>query len=274
MKQRSFIIALVAMSTIILGQSPAIAAASKPGAAVQATSKEKLVIGQVGFTDESYCVGNYQTDTTSDKSCNESYRHSVYLTTWAFSVKNVSPTRSAAQVRVQLTFLNSSGTILQQNIVSVAREIKPGKEAWAASSSSNSDASISGVSQVVAKLVGSSWMVPTKSIYQTPVVLNYKPNMKYYDHCQLLAPCSVKDGQAQAGAMTSGVADGVFTLRGAAGNFNTLVIFLNPEGKPIGGWSYTNRSSFATGSQNVRLSFTLTDFEIGNTATYLFVVQQ
>ena len=52
MKNKSLIIAVVAMSTIILGQSPAMAAASKQGAAVQATSKEKLIIGQVGGVEE------------------------------------------------------------------------------------------------------------------------------------------------------------------------------------------------------------------------------
>jgi hypothetical protein len=274
MKKTTIIIALVAMSTIFPGQSPAEAAASKPGTAVQATSKEKLIVGEVGFTDESYCTGNYQTNSTSSYACNESFRDSVYVTTWAVSVKNTSPTRSAAQVRVQLTFLNVSGTILQQNIVGVAREIKPGKVVWAASNSSYSDASLTGVTQVLAKIVGNSWIVPSKSIYQTPILLDFKPGQKYFDHCQLNAPCSFKNGQAQAGALTYGVANGIFTLRGPAGYFNTLVIFLNPEGRPIGGWSYVNQSSFTTGSQDVRRAFTQTDFEIGNIASYLFVVQQ
>lgn len=272
--KKVIITGLVLISTVAMSQAPAIAAASKPGTAVQATAKEKLLIGKVGFTDESYCAGNGGQTSPQYYACGDSYRQKKFVTTWAFSVKNLSPTRSAAQVRVQLTFLNASGTVLQQNIVSVSREIKPGKLAWAASNENATDASITGVASVQAKLVGNSWMVPTKTIYQTPINLNVTPLYKEPSQCQLTFPCSFVNGNPLTGALTKIQTDGVFTLRGPAGYFNKLVIFLNTAGEPIGGWSYSDLVNYTTGSQQVGPRLYMTDYEMGNVATYLYVVQK
>jgi len=46
-------IALIVVA-MIAGIAPSQAAAAKPGTPVKATAADKLVVGKVGFTDESY----------------------------------------------------------------------------------------------------------------------------------------------------------------------------------------------------------------------------
>lgn len=265
---------------MIAGIAPAQAAAAKPGTPVKATAADTLVVGKVGFTDESYCDPDQHSNGTSYSNCPELYRAPTYVTSWAFAVTNKSKTKSASQVRAQVTFFDKAGTILLQTIVTVAREIKPGKVSYAASSSTQSDAGITGVASATVNLIKPTWIVPSTKIYQNPISLNITPGDLVVYQCGLGEPCSKQDGLSAQGAHTKISGDGVFTLRGPAASLPVVMVFLNIQGEPIGGWSglrYSNTSDrvwdFKTGSQQVTYSGTMTKYQLANTATYLFVPQ-
>ena len=278
-KTRLATIALIVVA-MFSGTAPAQAAAAKPGTPVKATAADKLEVGKVGFTDESYCnPRNYSSGEIYD-SCPSSNNPPKFLTTWAFAVTNKSKTKSASQVRVQVTFFDKTGTILLQKFVTVAREIKPGKVSYAASSATESDAGITGVATATAKLVSPTWIIPSTKIYQNPISLNITPGSLDWGRCGLGEPCSVIGGVVTQGTHTRITGDGVFTLRGPAATLPVVVVFLNLQGDPIGGWSglrWTNSSDrvwdFKTGSQQVSYSGTMTKFQLANTATVLFVPQ-
>jgi hypothetical protein len=272
-------IALIVVA-MIAGIAPSHAAAAKPGTPVKATAADTLVVGKVGFTDESYCDPGSNNNGTSYSNCPESYRAPTYVTSWAFAVTNKSKTKSASQVRAQVTFFDKSGTILLQTIVTVAREIKPGKVSYAASSSTQSDAGITGVASATVNLIKPTWIVPSTKIYQNPISLNITPGALVEYRCGLGEPCSKRDGISAQGAHTKISGDGVFTLRGPAASLPVVMVFLNIQGDPIGGWSglrFSNTSDrvweFKTGSQQVSYSGTMTKYQLANTATFLFVPQ-
>ena len=265
---------------MIAGIAPSQAAAAKPGTPVKATAADTLVVGKVGFTDESYCFNIfYYEDTVSRDSCGTSTSPSTFLTSWAFAVTNKSKTKSASQVRAQVTFFDKSGIILLQTIVTVAREIKPGKVSYAASSVTYSDAAITGVASATAKLTSPKWITPSTKIYQNPISLNSKPDSgKKY--CGIYNPCATKGGPFSQGAITDIATDGIFTLRGPAATLPVVIVFLDLQGNPIGGWSgirgpYSDPGvwNFKTGSQLVTWGHMMTPYEVANTATYLFVPQ-
>ena len=265
---------------MIAGIAPAQAAAAKPGTPVKATAADTLVVGKVGFTDESYCNPQPTGNGTSWDSCPKNNYPPTYVTSWAFAVTNKSKTKSASQVRAQVTFFDKSGTILLQTIVTVAREIKPGKVSYAASSTTQSDAGITGVANATVNLIKPTWIVPSTKIYQNPISLNITPGKLVTYRCGLGEPCSKQDGISAQGAHTEISGDGVFTLRGPAASLPVVMVFLNVQGDPIGGWSglrWTNSSNrvwdFKTGSQQVSYSGTMTKFQLANTATFLFVPQ-
>jgi hypothetical protein len=278
-KTRLATIGLIVVA-MFAGTAPSHAAAAKPGTPVKATAADTLVVGKVGFTDESYCDNAFSSSVTSVYSCGTSYPASIFVTSWAFAVTNKSKTKSASQVRAQVTFFDKAGTILLQTIVTVAREIKPGKVSYAASSNSLSNASITGVATVTAKLVNPMWIVPTTKIYQSPISLNITPGSLDIYRCGLSEPCAIKGGLVAQGAHSIIQGDGVFTLRGPDATLPVVVVFLNLQGDPIGGWSGlrgiysgTGEWNFKTGSQQVSYSGTISRFLLANTATYLFVPQ-
>ena len=180
--------------------------------------------------------------------------------------------------------MDKTGTILLQTFVTVAREIKPGKVSYAASSATLSDAGITGVATATVKLLQPIWIVPSTKIYQNPIALNVIPGGPSITHCGLGEPCSQAGGLTAQGAMTEIAADGVFTLRGPDASLPVVVVFLNLQGDPIGGWSGITEHHFGgsgvgkgwdfkTGSQQVTWGQIMTRFELANTATYLFVPQ-
>lgn len=281
----SIVLILVAM---IGGIAPSHGAskATKPGTPVKATAADKLEVGKIGFSDESFCDSGGQFETLAPHSCPSAAYPPTYVTSWAFAVTNKSKTKSASQVRAQVTFLDKTGTLLLQTIVTVAREIKPGKVSYAASSRTLSDAGITGVTTATVKLLNPTWIIPSTKIYQNPISLNITPGKLSGWHCQIGEPCSLAGGLTAQGAMTEIAADGVFTLRGAATSLPVVVVFLNSQGDPIGGWSGIEFKSlgnccngpsavwdFKTGSQQVTWEQLMTKFELANTATYLFVPQ-
>jgi hypothetical protein len=278
-KIRLATIALIVVA-MFSGTAPTQAAAAKPGTPVKATAADTLVVGKVGFADESYCRNNfYYEDTVSRYSCGTSSSPSTFLTSWAFAVTNKSKTKSASQVRAQVTFFDKSGTILLQTIVTVAREIKPGKVSYAASSTTYSDAAITGVATATAKLISPKWIIPSTKMYQNPISLNTKPaSAKKF--CGIYDPCATEGGLYSKGAITDIATDGIFTLRGPAATLHVVIVFLNLQGEPIGGWSgirgpYSDPGvwNFKTGSQLVTWGQMMTPYEVANTATYLFVPQ-
>jgi hypothetical protein len=278
-KTRLATIGLIVVA-MIAGTTPSHAAAAKPGTPVKATAADTLVVGKVGFTDESYCNPTPTGNGTSWDSCPTTRYPPTYVTSWAFAVTNKSKTKSASQVRAQVTFFDKSGTILLQTIVTVAREIKPGKVSYAASSTTQSDAGITGVANATVNLIKPTWIVPSTKIYQNPISLNITPGKLVTYRCGLGEPCSKQDGISAQGAHTEISGDGVFTLRGPAASLPVVMVFLNVQGDPIGGWSglrWTNSSNrvwdFKTGSQQVSYSGTMTKFQLANTATFLFVPQ-
>jgi hypothetical protein len=278
-KIRLATIALIVVA-MFSGTAPTQAAAAKPGPPVKATPADKLEVGKVGFTDQSYCNSVPQGNGTSYYSCPTTNHPPTYVTSWAFAVTNKSKTKSASQVRAQVTFFDKSGTILLQTIVTVAREIKPGKVSYAASSDTLSNASMTGVVTATAKLVSPSWIVPSTKMYQTPISLNITPGSLYFGHCGLGEPCATEGGLATQGTHTKIEGDGVFTLRGPAASLPVVVVYLNLQGDPIGGWSglrWSNSSNrvwdFKTGSQQVSYSGSMTNYQLANTATFLFVPQ-
>ena len=214
------------------GTAPAQAAAAKPGTPVKATAADKLEVGKVGFTDESYCFNVfYYEDTVSRNSCGTSASPSTFLTSWAFAVTNKSKTKSASQVQAQV------------------------------------------------KLVSPKWIIPSTKIYQNPISLNTKPGSgKKY--CGVYDPCATEGGSFSKGAITDIATDGIFTLRGPAATLHVVIVYLNMQGDPIGGWSgirgpYSDPGvwNFKTGSQQVTWGQMMTPFEVANTATVLFVPQ-
>ena len=264
------------------GTAPSQAAAAKPGTPVKATAADKLEVGKVGFSDESYCDPyRYFSGDKSAYSCIDPRTEPKYFTSWAFAVTNKSKTKSASQVRAQITFFNKTGSILLQTIVTVAREIKPGKVSYAASSNTLSDAGITGVTTATVKLINPTWMVPSTKTYQSPIVLNIRPGELNTQMCGISEPCSIEGGPVKQGAFTAIKADGNFTLRGPAAKLPVVIVFLNLQGEPIGGWSGIGPDwyrtgdvwSFTTGSQLVSWSKYVTSFELANVATYLFVPQ-
>jgi hypothetical protein len=280
-KTRLATIALIVLA-MFAGTASSQAAAAKPGTPVKATAADKLEVGKVGFTDESYCdPDHYVSDDRSMLSCTDPRTKPQFVTSWAFAVTNKSKTKSASQVRAQVTFFNATGTILLQTIVTVAREIKPGKVGYAASSITASDASITGVATATAKLVSPTWIVPSTKIYQTPISLNVTPGALDLSRCGIGEPCATRGNLSTEGAHTdiSGVGD--FTLRGPSANLSVVVVYLNMQGDPIGGWSgltnywYGNKNvwEFKTGSQQVTSNASMTKYLLANTATYLFVPQ-
>ena len=279
-KIRLATIALIALA-MFSGTAPAQAAAAKPGTPVKATAADKLEVGKVGFTDESYCFNVfYYEDTVSRNSCGTSASPSTFLTSWAFAVTNKSKTKSASQVQAQVTFFDKAGSILFQKYVTVAREIKPGKVSYAASSVTYSDAAITGVATATVKLISPKWIIPSTKIYQNPISLNIKPAALSTKHCGIYEPCATAGGLSTQGAFTEIDADGIFTLRGPAATLPVVIVFLNLQGEPIGGWSGIRGPSsnpgvwnFKTGSQQVTWNQIMTPYEVANTATYLFVPQ-
>jgi hypothetical protein len=277
-KSRLATIALIFIA-LFAGSTPSQAAATKPGTPVKATAADTLVVGKVGFTDKSYCnSGPWQG--LSNEGCPAIGSHPTYVTTWAFAVTNKSKTKSASQVRVQVTFFDKAGTILLQTIVTVAREIKPGKISYAASNITGSDASITGVVTATAKLVSPTWIVPSTKIYQTPILLDVTQGGFDFWRCGIGEPCSIKGNPMAQGAHTDISGEGVFTLRGPAVTLNAVVVYLNMQGDPIGGWSGltgpNSRSGvweFKTGSQQVTFIASMSKYLLANTATYLFVAQ-
>jgi hypothetical protein len=272
-------IALILVA-LFAGTTPSQAAAAKPGTPVKATAADTLVVGKVGFSDESYCISRASFSGVIYESCPSSSNPPKFVTTWAFAVTNKSKTKSASQVRAQVTFFDKAGTILLQTIVTVAREIKPGKVSYAASSATQSDAGITGVATATAKLVSPTWIVPSTKTYQNPISLNITPGDLALSHCGLGESCSREGGVETQGAHTRIAGDGVFTLRGPAVTLNVVVVFLNMQGDPIGGWSgltgpYASSGfwDFKTGSQQVSYSGMMTKYQLANTATYLFVAQ-
>ena len=278
-KTRLATIALIVVA-MFSGTAPAQAAAAKPGTPVKATAADKLEVGKVGFTDESYCSPYTNSDGIAYESCPSGSRPPTYVTSWAFAVTNKSKTKSASQVRAQVTFFDKTGTILLQTIVTVAREIKPGKVSYAASSNTLSNAVITGVATATAKLVSPTWIIPSTKIYQTPISLNLTPGSLVLWRCVIGEPCSKAGGMDKQGAQTRISGDNVFTLRGPAVTLNVVVVYLNMQGDPIGGWSglrgpYANSGvwDFKTGSQQVLYEGTMTNYQLANTATFLFVPQ-
>ena len=237
-----------------------------PGSIVDATSKEKLIVGKVGFTDESNCSTNY----FNAPVCDPTVAKGKYVTTWAFSVKNASPSRSASQVRARLTFKDSQGNVLLQTVVSVANEIKPNKLAWAASYLNETNGNITGVSTIDVSIVSKSWIVPTKSFYQNPIFLNTKTN-SFTDQCQLGQPCQNLNQRSDDGKLLDMTLNGIFTWRGPAARANALIIFLDDLGNPLGGWSYSAQD-YGAGSISVNYELSMTKGELANVVNYLFTV--
>jgi len=256
---------IIALGLSLLGQASTSQAATKvnpkPGSIVKATIKEKLTVGMVGFTDESGCSTYYE-----DGSCR--YNTIEYQTTWAFSVKNASPSRSASNVRAQVVFKDVQGNVLLQAIVSVAREIKPGKLSWVASSDDHTTSKITGVASASAKIVTSTWIVPTNSIYQNPVEL-VSASKGFSTKCQTSLPCETTP--TTSGHLTTIELTGPFTWRGVGGTAVREIIYLDANNNPLGGWS-TPQISYETGSQATRNTFALTAFEIGNVVKFLYAV--
>ena len=281
-KTRLAAIGLIVVA-MIAGTTPSQAAAAKPGTPVKATAADTLVVGKVGFTDESYCSPTPSWANESGKSkysCSSPDAIPKFFTTWAFAVTNKSKTKSASQVQAQVTFFDKAGSILLQKYVTVAREIKPGKVSYAASSATYADARISGVATATVKLVSPKWMVPSTKIYQNPIALNITPLKLELEYCGISEPCATAGGQSAQGAFTNIRADGNFTLRGPAATLPVVIVFLNIQGDPIGGWSGVGRRNandgvwdFITGTQMVSWIQIMTPFELANTATYLFVPQ-
>ncbi len=280
------IVLIVAAMIASTTPSHAASGATKPGTPVKATAADKLEVGKIGFSDESYCDPDNWSTARSSRSCLSADAPPTYVTSWAFAVTNKSKTKSASQVRAQVTFLDKTGTILLQTIVTVAREIKPGKVSYAASSRKLSDAGITGVTTATVKLVNPTWIVPSTKIYQNPISLNITPGDLDVYKCQIVEPCATEGGLPEQGDHIKIEGDGVFTLRGPAASLPVVVVFLNLQGDPIGGWSGIEFKAlgnccngpsavwdFKTGSQQVNFSGTMTRFELANTATYLFVPQ-
>ena len=274
-KGRAIAILLITAAMLAI-HTPAEAAtkATKPGTPVQASAAEKLVVGKMGFTDMSYCKSDLIAYETAYNSCGYGdYRDIIYLTTWAFEVKNASPTRSASQVRAKVTFLNAAGNVLLERIITVAREIKPGKTAYGASNISGADSNIAGVTSATVSIVSSSWMVPSSQIYQNPIMLNASIGSRNASYCPLTAPCAVKGGPVKGGAMTAVNLDGIFTVRGPKFKANRVLIFLDAQGNPLGGWMYTDLAEFTTGSQSVTRDFSFTDAQLATIVNYKYQVQ-
>ena len=261
--------------------SQAASGATKPGTPVRANAADKLEVGKIGFSDESYCDPHGELSGLSYNTCPSDFSPPTYVTSWAFGVTNKSKTKSASQVRAQVTFLDKNGNTLLQTIVTVAREIKPGKVSYAASSVTLSNAGITGVANATVKLINPTWIIPSIKIYQNPIALNVIPGDLDVQRCGLGEPCSLAGGLSAQGAHTTISADGVFTLRGPATSLPVVMVLLDMQGDPIGGWSGIQSKDwgnsrlwdFKTGSQQVNFSGTMTRFELANTATYLFVPQ-
>ena len=276
------IVLILAAMLASANPSQAASGAIKPGTPVTANAADKLEVGKIGFSDESYCDPHGLLSGLSYNTCPSDYSPPTYVTSWAFGVTNKSKTKSAAQVRAQVTFLDKNGNILLQTFVTVAREIKPGKVSYAASSVKLSDAGITGVTTATVKLLNPTWIIPSTKMYQNPIALNVIPGQLDIQKCGLGEPCSIAGGLTAQGAMTEIAADGVFTLRGPAMSLPVVTVLLNSQGDPIGGWSGIRQSDwgnsglwdFKTGSQQISLSRgTMTKFQLANTATYLFVPQ-
>ena len=272
LKKRIIAVALVT-GVLLTMAAPAEAAskATKPGTPVQASSAEKLNVGKVGFTDMSYCKSDLFVYEKAHNSCGQgSYRKIIYLTTWAFEVKNSSPTKSASQVRAKVTFFNAAGNVLLEQIITVAREIKPGKIAYAASNFSGADSNIAGVTSATAVIMSNGWMIPSASIYQNPITLNSAVGSRDASYCPLASPCAYEGGSTTAGSMITVNLDGIFTVRGPKFKANRVVVFLDAQGQPLGGWLY---SDFATGSQSVTRTYSMTEKQLGLIVTYKFQTQ-
>ena len=275
LRTRIVTVSLVASALMaITAPSEAASKATKPGTPVQATSAEKLTVGKVGFTDMSYCKSDLFVYEKAYNSCGQgSYRKINYLTTWAFAVKNTSPTKSASQVRAKVTFLNAAGNILLEQIITVAREIKPGKIAYGASNITGADSNITGVTSASAVIMSTGWMIPSANIYQNPITLNSGLGSRDASYCPLASPCAFEGGSPTAGSMITVNLDGPFTVRGPGFKANRVVVFLDAQGDPLGGWLYTDFADFVTGSHPVTRTFALTDKQLATIVTYKYQPQ-
>ena len=252
-----------------LQPSQAASKATKPGAPVKATPKDILLVGPVGFMDESYCYLKPHVFNESD-GCDRNN----FVTTWAFSIKNLSKTLSASKVRVRITFYDSAGQELAKFIESIASEVKPGKTAYGASAWDQANASFTGVAKAKAEIVSNGWMIPTTAIYQNPIYLEQSVGEKRPYDCQLGKPCTIENQDSRDGALTNIKLNGIFTWRGTGQNSNYQIIFLDSAGNPLGGWTVYASYTFRTGSQDTpRIGLSMTDFELGNVVNYLFVIK-
>lgn len=257
---------LVAALMFLVGMMPMAQSALKPGSKVKPTVQEQLVVSKVGFVDQSYCW------LTAIRDCSDNEKH--YETTWAYSVKNVSPKISAANIRAEIIFYSGADNVLGQYIHTVARELRPGKVAYVTSAENLSDANFTGATRAEVKILSSSWNTPTKSIIQNPIELEKSPQGKF-GVCLLSKPCA-RDNKSSDGQMTKVDFYGVFTWRGAAGYFNAprMVIFLDAAGNPLAGWTVYGEKKWVTGSQEIKgWSYYLSDEIIGKTLTYLYTIQ-
>ena len=233
----------------------------KPGATVSPTSKEILKVGSVGFQDESYCA-----DLPSDGKCSPYAEYD--RTSWAFSVKNASPTRSATNIKAQVTFFDSQGKTIFQKIVTVAHELKPGKITYSASTSdSGSDYKFKAASTATVKILSKSWIVPTKSVVQGSLLLeSTSVTHSFRNNCQLTLICGGSNDPNNL--MKYLDLKGVYPWRGGQASQKSLIIYLDASDNPIGGWQYGS-SSFS-GNTKVEQELELTSSEVANIVNYLF----
>ena len=238
----------------------------KPGAIVSPTTKEVLKVGAVGFQDESYCFDHYGDATCPGFGGGD---HSTYQTSWAFSLKNLSPTRSATNVRTQITFLDKQGKTLYQEILTVAHELKPGKTTYAAANDNGSDSKFNGVASATVKIVSKGWVVPTKNVVQNPILLESSKNVNP-NACLLKLVCLFGDS-TEANRVQSLHLTGSFNWLGSTvTNGGSLLIYLDASGNVMGGQSRSSLSWYA-GEHSVTRDPWLTPYEVANIVNYLYV---
>jgi len=267
---------IVAVASLLMLMQPLTAQAAKiplkPGATVTPTAKETLQVSTVGFQDESYC-------TIINSACYDK----KYATSWAFSVKNLSPTRSVTNIKAKITFFDEKGDTLYQGIVSVAHELKPGKTTYSAADSNGSNSSFTGAKSATVDILSKGWIVPTKSIVQNSTFLDLTLN-EYHsigNYCSLLLSCKEND-PSHANYLQPLNLSGTFTWRGSDANRGGLLIYLGSLGNIMGGWLNTGNpigayipwdgNTFKAATYIVkRNNFYLTSYEIANIVNYMFI---
>jgi len=269
---------VVAVASLLMLMQPLTAQAAKtplkPGATVTPTAKEVLQVSKVGFTDESFCE-------ISSPTC----YGIVNKTTWAFSVKNLSPTRSARNVRIQLILAGVDGNVLLKKIFSAANEIKPGQTTYVAStdtdrnpSSSGVDSSFTGISSGLTKIISKSWIVPTRTIVQNPVTLSSSStNIKggVYGFCIISQVCKPYESST-INEMQYVNLSGTFTWLGTPADRGGLVIYIDTSGNPMGGWESPQLPNgefdfYPNSPVNISRVELLTPYEIGNIANFIYL---